>query len=701
MCNNDDSFNYHFGFASIFDLFRSETPAQKYKRKALLTANILYQKAKRTAHTLTIAACAFTAVIKPKPVSILSRLVSLTKYPLAVCAMGYLGYTLYKNSRPVPPPVDRYKEWKETYYQDDWCEIAAPTMEVEKFTAPVTQFTVPMSRNSSVSTRPDPIYQERGMQIMGPWLPDIAGPQQFFHHVLPTCVPTYVAQKSYSNLNAAVSNRVLIITPSHPKQQLDKWRELRANTPFFKMFLENTDFPPTLQNFNNWNDVVDDWVLHMSKPLARQRYTRIVKSIRDDGIPFQAPHCTPIFVKSNEALMQCKDGFMALKPRIICNVNPLFSAFVGPFVYFMQKQLSTTLFPVRRSLGRQYEFLGAPFRLTIHYAGAALDSDLTAWAASVLERTLVPLGECGLSIMVSGDDSLVVAYTPDSFTVIEGDASMFDITQSSGPLEHEMYINQHFGIPHEIAKAIFDETHLPMALYPSNQHPDLDPMFINRTNCPTRPSGGTNTSTGNGCIMAQAWIAVMVPLLFDTFTLSQIEQAFTSYGFKMKLKMFSETLNGPTFLKGMWYPTMAHGHVWAPLPSRFLKVGKCIPDPRDLYGEKSIHLASAKYLHDVACSFSPYMRIPLMDAFVDTYKKGDIPNTRKTDYCDPSNPFKIIGSGQYRDAYITDDAYVMLQERYGIDKTAFEEAALQILESEPLTFLSHPTYVALWQVDYA
>lgn len=698
---DDAQFNYYLGFASIFNLFHKETPSERYQRYASYAAKRLVSEARVLTKKVVVTASAIKNVIRPAPPTFVSRLLGLSSLAAKVTLVGACAYMVYQKLKPTPEPKrDEYQQWRETYYQEDWNSIPEPDMSVPKFVAPVTTWTVPMSLTSSVPTRPEPGYEIRGMKVKGPWLPDIAGPQQYFYHLLPTCVPTYVAQKTYANLNAAVSARVLVLTPSLPQQQLRAWDRLRHDSPFFQMFLQSALEIPDTQDGDSWNDIVDEWISHMNKPLARKRYTRIVQDIRQNGVPFQTPICTPIFVKNNEALMQCKDGRMALKPRIICNVNPLFSAFVGPHIYTMQKQLSTTIFPVRQGIGKEFQYGDIYFRLTVHYAGASLDSDLTLWAANVLQRDLVPVGQYGLSIMVSGDDSLVAVYTPTSFKIIEGDASMFDITQSSGPLLHEAHINVALGVPQYIATAIYDETHAPMALYPAN-HPDLDPMYIDRKECPTRPSGGTNTSTGNGCIMAQTWIAVMVPFLGSHYTLEDVEAAFISYGFKMKLKIFNDTLNGPTFLKGMWYPTMAHGNVWAPLPSRFLKVGKSIVNPVELYGEPDKVAACGMYLHDVASSFSTYMRIPLMDAFVDTFKKGDVINIRKYEYQDPTNPFRIQGSGQYCNAVITDDAYVMLEERYGIDKSQFQEATIQILESTPLTFLSHPTYVALWKVDYA
>jgi len=225
-------------------------------------------------------------------------------------------------------------------------------------------------------------------------------------------------------------------------------------------------------------------------------------------------------------------------------------------------------------------------------------------------------------------------------------------------------------------------------------------MYIDRKKCPTRPSGGTNTSTGNGLVSAQTSVAVFVPMLFTDLTHDKIERAFADYGFSMKIKIH-DSINGPTFLKGMWYPTVAHGNVWAPLPSRFLKCGKAIPNLVELYGEKDVILACDKYHHDLALSFSTYMPIPLMQAFVHTYKKGDTPSERKKEYYDTSNPYKIIGSGKYRDAAYTDDAYIMLEERYGMDRISFQEATDQILGSSSGTLLSHPVYVALWRADYA
>lgn len=107
------------------------------------------------------------------------------------------------------------------------------------------------------------------------------------------------------------------------------------------------------------------------------------------------------------------------------------------------------------------------------------------------------------------------------------------------------------------------------------------------------------------------------------------------------------------------------------------------------------------YLHDVSCSFSTFMPVPIVCAFLARYKTGPTKHERRIQYEDPSNPFKIEGSGKYLNAVVNNDAYTMLQERYGIDHAQIADVESMILDSSPLTFLSHPVFVALWMQDYA
>jgi hypothetical protein len=209
---------------------------------------------------------------------------------------------------------------------------------------------------------------------------------------------------------------------------------------------------------------------------------------------------------------------------------------------------------------------------------------------------------------------------------------------------------------------------------------------INRSSRPIRDTGGPDTSLGNSCNIAHA--AVYAIAHYPT-----VKEAFAYLGFDMKLKIFND-IKYATFLKGMWYPVEDNefNYYWGPLPSRLLKIGKTLRDPRVLYQDKNFYSASLKFLNDIACCYSYFLQVPLLKQFVDNYR-----------FCPQVYDFyekHKIQAARCRKPMIAFDAYLVIAQRYGVS-----ESDLFDFEStyprNTCVFHGHPLYYRMAKVDYS
>lgn len=153
-----------------------------------------------------------------------------------------------------------------------------------------------------------------------------------------------------------------------------------------------------------------------------------------------------------------------------------------------------------------------------------------------------------------------------------------------------------------------------------------------------------------------------------------------------------------TFLKGMWYELGDLGYdaaVWAPLPSRILKMGKSLEDPRKYY-PGDIRDAAYAFLSDVAMSYRAFAPVPIIRAFCDRYQAGHGIRPLET----LNNVYGAQASGQYSNCEFDSVAMESITLRYDISEDDILRVEALIRSSDPLTFLCDKVFLRLAEVDY-
>ena len=188
--------------------------------------------------------------------------------------------------------------------------------------------------------------------------------------------------------------------------------------------------------------------------------------------------------------------------------------------------------------------------------------------------------------------------------------------------------------------------------------------------------------------MAIAWFYCLMHT--PVWNLDSFQKSFSVLGLDMKLK--TNTPTSCSFLKGMWYHT-DHGLTWGPLPSRILKLGKSLKDPRILYKTKDLEYAAARFLSDVAASYRGFLQVPFVKEFVQNFYQKDMP-------CNGT----VLEQHQVQ---VTDlssrkllpEAYDQICMRYGVDLGLLRDTLL-LFPNRPFVFYSSPLFLKLVAADY-
>jgi len=189
------------------------------------------------------------------------------------------------------------------------------------------------------------------------------------------------------------------------------------------------------------------------------------------------------------------------------------------------------------------------------------------------------------------------------------------------------------------------------------------------------------------------------------FSVEVFNAGFARLGFSVKLKC-PATLNHATFLKGMWYrmpeavPFTLNGvsgtatSVWGPFPSRVLKMGKSLVDPRTIYGDRDLRRAGQCFMADMAQCYSRFVRVPLIRELVDAMA----PFERRGVVLENDEPWKVRAAYEKSPGRVEDLGPLI--DRYGLSAEDWAEMAAQLRSALPWTFVSHPGFEVLARVDY-
>lgn len=529
---------------------------------------------------------------------------------------------------------------------------------------------------------------------------------------LPTNVPGYAADRSPGQLWAVVESRILAEPPLAPRIQLKAWRSVHP-------LLTERNAPIT-----EIADILREWLDHITDVPKRRKLEKAFHEVKENG--YSIDHIdfnqTSIEVKTDEITFKTRVEVLSSgetlvwvqqKPRAIANIAPRAQAATGPYIYAATKRLKArwcspwnmeaywrTMHDFEACdevLGEQPYTCGK-WKVWVTYAGAMNAYDLSLWMAAVVNR-IHP--QVTAYVMVSGDDSLVAVWNGETWDWYEGDATMYDQSESLGPLLSEYAALRALGVPENVITVLYQLAHARYMV-----RGDGWTLTIDRSERPMRDTGGADTSAGNSIVMGQSWCHVLTHNLnFDKFA---------ELGLNMKMKRLSSPYD-VTFLKGMWYHTdyfdqltgLVLHHWWGPLPSRILKVGKCLRDPRTLYREhrKDLKAATQAFAGDLALSYLPYLQVPVLRAFVRRFRPvvqgphgprlAELGDQRRSDV-DEKGPWKVHGwQGPY-DAVDWDNVY----RRYNTSPEEVMEVEEMISMAEVGTFLEHPLFRKLAEVDY-
>jgi hypothetical protein len=204
-----------------------------------------------------------------------------------------------------------------------------------------------------------------------------------------------------------------------------------------------------------------------------------------------------------------------------------------------------------------------------------------------------------------------------------------------------------------------------------------------------RATGAIDTTFGNSVVMAMAWVSAL------NYPLDEIESSFESLGLKMKFKKW-DSIFDCSFLKGAWY-MVGSSVAWGPLPSRILKMGKALNDPKGLYHLTDYHEACRRFASDLAASYRPFLQTPLIRAFIGTYYT---PATWQR------KPFRTVSDGFYlvrpdasREGRRVVHDVDSTCRRYGIEPSDIDELE-RLISGGLMRFLVHPAFDRLADRDY-
>jgi len=496
------------------------------------------------------------------------------------------------------------------------------------------------------------------------------------HMLLPTSQPVYAPLRDDTNLYATVDARILVPPPMDPVEQYKVWLNVA--------YVVNAEDAPII-----YACAVIAWFLHIKDDNFKyKRALAAYERLQKCPVTIASSWFKAIqgMVKADEVLMRINDdGEMELKPRFIAEVAPEVQVTVGPYVYAAQKRL------YEQWDGHTAQWVDSERILYLVAAGGHTADDLSDWANILLPGYALQARLQGKVVAVSllaGDDRLAVAYRPHLAPEFdESDYGMFDSTQSWGPLLHELHSQAALGVPAEICLMLLATTR---ATY------RVADQRIKLRDSPKRPTGGANTSSGNTIVNGSATVHAYRQQLFKDAHLvpAAYEAAYTRLGFVLKLKVHKH-LQDTTFLKGTWWVTVHSTYEWGPLPSRVLKAGKSLHDPNLLFPKVGIVEAARRFLAGIANNYARLVQVPILRAFVQRYvdPRVKVIEQGKVKY-------KVRPGSRVPSALDEQEALAFCWRRYRLSAEVVYEVEQMILKSAPFTFLSHPVFTRLAQVDY-
>jgi len=519
-------------------------------------------------------------------------------------------------------------------------------------------------------------------------------------------VPVFTFCNTGEALGKCIDYRILAMPPMDPGRQAVAWEKVPP-------------LPISMVHFDA-DDVLfqEAWLRHMT-PKKASKYRPILEDFKHGIVNLQFE--INVLVKCDEALTKAVmdvsgapdqegDLLVDLKPRAIANVNPRVQAAIGPSIYAVTQHMKATYGwdsePIKLPSGTQMQ---------IYFAAGASDLSLSRWFSDAVLKLTVPC------LIVMGDDMLLIVTIWNGKEneggsmriAIEGDASMFDQSQSMGPLERQAEFMANAGMSPKVLD-IWRQIHYGkfVATTRARSGAESSRMTFTMPNRPIRLSGCADTTLGNSLSSIYAAMYT-VEALFNNETKViyhdcslerdleelrvKVVASYAELGFKMKVKMLAEPTCS-TFLKGMFLPTIAQlgdpSFFWTTLPSKLLKIGKSKTDPCVLYSAAvNREQASRMFMEDVCRSLRPGIHGPIMAAFL--LKFGDESHTpRREDW----EVTFVTGGSVLIDPQ---SAIQLYAKRYDVDELMITDFITWLGRWNLFTVLAHTLFIRMMLVDYS
>jgi len=261
------------------------------------------------------------------------------------------------------------------------------------------------------------------------------------------------------------------------------------------------------------------------------------------------------------------------------------------------------------------------------------------------------------------------------------DFSQFDQSQSEGPLTYELIMMKVFGVPAEVCDCLFRTA--------ATNPRVADTRILGFAKRMIRPTGGANTTTGNGVVCIG--VVVCSSIAAAVAPIGDFEEIFKTRALYLGFRATGGEVPFGTacFLKGLWWPTV-EGRVWGPTPSRILKVGKSVSDLAAVY-RLPLRDACARHAADVANGYATMLQVPVLRAYVAKFRDHSGHNP---------DPYKVKGTGRYSALELDEVAALeLMRKRYGTSE-GWMELENMYASATLFSFIEHPLHYVLKVQDY-
>jgi len=353
------------------------------------------------------------------------------------------------------------------------------------------------------------------------------------------------------------------------------------------------------------------------------------KDVPSKPVPFfTMPKCDeaqPLKLGHRYGICVHEDGDKLPMPRPICPIAPRVQAYLGRDTYRIQKWFtectalvdtgfSWRMTPLarwtgaRRHVDEEIDF-GENIPVYLHYAGVSTPQmlgNVANWF--FMQQDLI-------LIQVVGDDSLVWIKVRGRVITLESDMSQCDQSLREAAMSFQFKIYSMLGMPESMIYW-YDMLNRAPRLWRSRKL-GMEGGELSYRSSPCRATGSGDTSLGNSVVNGFVWFGIVQRVITRAMVdahdvgviASACEQFAADLGLCFKIKAYTaladelgeNTTALGTFLRGFYCPTTTELYIgsdftWTPLPSRFLKLGKTLNNPRvtmKLHPRENLSLSEA------------------------------------------------------------------------------------------------------------